>query len=241
MKKVIITILFLLLIPQICDGAIAYDAQAGMNGDSSASSFTYSHTVGTGSDRFLVVGIRTSFTGDLITGVTYGGTAMTFQVKETTTTWFYTYIYTLVNPASGANNVVVSLSSSQGGVYPRSVSYTGVHQTSPVEGTNNGWTTSTNTLNTSITTATDNCWGFLMAANSSGNYAAGTGTNLRTTAPLYLSNVAADGGPKTPAGTLTLQLTSGTANHTWCMLAFKPSVAAPSATSQPFNNIIFFE
>ena len=42
-----------------------------------ATSLTYSHTCGAGSNRILFVGVWGDTTSDAITGVTYGGSAMT--------------------------------------------------------------------------------------------------------------------------------------------------------------------
>jgi hypothetical protein len=78
-----------------------------------ATSYTWSHTVtATNPRRILVVllAARSSPASDIITGVTYGGVAMTratadFAVQPGA------YIYYLLNPPTGANNVVASAAS----------------------------------------------------------------------------------------------------------------------------------
>lgn len=113
--------------------AIAFDAFTDGSGAFSGElTLTYSHTT-TGSNRCLVVATRTIHTlpsGDVVTGITYAGTAMTQAIKKP---WpphdgSFTYLYYLVNPASGANNVVVSVSSNDNQFTSACGSYTGVLQ-----------------------------------------------------------------------------------------------------------------
>ena len=54
--------------------AIAYDATANGTNAPATGPLTFSHTC-SGSNRFLVVGIAT-FSGDIITGVTYNSVAL---------------------------------------------------------------------------------------------------------------------------------------------------------------------
>lgn len=106
--------------------AIAFDASTqGTAGVTSPQ--TYSHTC-TGSDLILYVHIYTVGTGNQVTGVTYNGVSMTSVGSIDLSTFGRTYLYRLVNPASGANNVVITYSGSQ--VYGVSVatSYTGALQ-----------------------------------------------------------------------------------------------------------------
>lgn len=98
------------------------------------SSFTYSHTC-SGSLRVLCV-VTSSVTS--VTGVTYNSVAMT-EVPAASFTddgsrvWKFWY---LVAPATGANNVVVTLSASDT-VYSGAISYTGVKQTSTIDDSGN--------------------------------------------------------------------------------------------------------
>jgi len=88
-------------------------------------------------------------------------------------------MYSLIAPASGANNIVVSSSSSIT-VYMANTSYTGVKQTGQPEQSNTGgFSNPVTSLTTSVTTTSDNCWlvGYLRAG---GNQTAQSGTTLRT-------------------------------------------------------------
>lgn len=101
--------------------AVAPDASSSTSSNS-ATSVTLSHT---NNGDLLEVGVAVNNPSDVVTGATYAGVAMTRVRMDTTT-----YIYKLVAPATGANNIVVSLSSAS----PVAVfgqSFTGVDQTTP--------------------------------------------------------------------------------------------------------------
>lgn len=139
--------------------AIAYDNSSEKVEGGSVSSTTLSHTVGTGSARYLVVG--TVFRGGanlVATAVTYNGVAMTKIGSDRTNAGACnSNIWGLVNPASGTNDVVVTYSGTGNTMLVVASSYTGVHQTNPVD--NNTGTTGTGTTFTaSLTPVAGNCW-----------------------------------------------------------------------------------
>lgn len=86
----------------------SYDAASGSATSGASSSLTWSHTVGSGILRRLDVWVYPSGGTGVVTGVTYGGKALT-QLAEASrmTHW------ALLAPASGAANIVVSLSSNR--------------------------------------------------------------------------------------------------------------------------------
>ena len=106
--------------------AIALDVGTSGGNNGGGTSHTYSHTC-TGSNLILFVGVSTNSSSDLITGVTYNSVAMTLVDKQAGTSTNYSYLFYLINPATGANNVVVSASSSTT-IYSGAVSYTGAKQ-----------------------------------------------------------------------------------------------------------------
>jgi len=76
-----------------------------------ATSLTWSHAVGTGSSRLLIVGVSVrDTTKGSATGVTYGGTSLTLIGRATNGTTVETTQWYLLNPTSGTANVVVTLS-----------------------------------------------------------------------------------------------------------------------------------
>jgi len=114
--------------------AVGFDsASTGFN--SGAASLTISHTVGSGSNRALVVAVACINSSDFLATatVTYGGVSMGSPVvtKHASTANNHVYVWVLVNPTSGTANVVITPS---GSAYLKAVvsSYTGVDQTTPV-------------------------------------------------------------------------------------------------------------
>lgn len=73
---------------------------------------TFSHTVATGTNRLLLVGIAVRSSSVTVSSVTYGGTALSQYGSATRsgTSGVRMYLYRLLSPASGTANVVVSLS-----------------------------------------------------------------------------------------------------------------------------------
>src|SRR5689334_27564 len=121
--------------------ALAFDAVGPSSAGQTATtptSVTWSHT-GTGSNTALVVfvGVGENSGADgtkTISGVTYNGVSMT-QIgtpKHTNNDTFgYLACYGLVNPATGAHNVVVSFNSAPSTAECGSLSFTGADQTTP--------------------------------------------------------------------------------------------------------------
>ncbi|MCH7713488.1 MAG: hypothetical protein IIC99_07680 [Chloroflexi bacterium] len=110
--------------------AIVFDAVSSANGKSSA--LTWSHTVGAGDDRILVVGVSLK-ANNVVSGVTYGGQALTLVPGSVAShaNGDRVELWYKVAPLTGANNVVVSLPSSVQTV-AGATSWTGVHQSTPL-------------------------------------------------------------------------------------------------------------
>lgn len=113
---------------------------AGSQGfTSGAASLTISHTVGSGSDRALVVWATCINSTDFLASatVTYGGVSMGSPAVTPAggTSNNYVYCWVLVNPASGTANVVITPSAS---AYIKAIcsSWHTVDQTTPVAATN---------------------------------------------------------------------------------------------------------
>jgi hypothetical protein len=133
----------------------------------------------------LVVGVLGDTTTDDVTGVTYAGNAMTFGTKlasgGTGNRW--AYLYYQLNPASGANNVVVSASSSHY-LGAGAADYTGIKLSAQPDATMTPHAGSgpLTTLTSSITTVANNSWAILLENGFSGGNApptAGTGVTRR--------------------------------------------------------------
>ena len=106
---------------------------------------SFSHTPGSGANRLLLVAVSVgNTTADdsdpdpgTVTGVTFGGTAMTQVAAAHSGAAVRTYIYRLVNPSSSAANVVVSIGAKASSVTASATTFTGVHQTTPLGSSSN--------------------------------------------------------------------------------------------------------
>ena len=110
--------------------AIAFDAVSLGNG-ASVNSLTIAHTCA-GSNLVLVVDVRVSDLTTTVTGITYNGVALTKIDSQTAPAGRSIEKWYLINPATGANNCVISLSASPGSVRGDVRSYTDVHQTTAI-------------------------------------------------------------------------------------------------------------
>lgn len=131
--------------------AIAFDAKS--NSTVNSASGSWNHTVGTGSDRVLIVFFsRSGYDSDLT--VTYNGTAMTLAAK--TTSPFGAFVYYLVNPDSGTHSIAWTATVGRATI-GSAMSVTGAAQTSTI-GASNSATAGDTTTSVSITTESDNSW-----------------------------------------------------------------------------------
>jgi len=126
--------------------ALAIDSDSGVfwTSNESQASVTWSHTC-SGDNRGIFVGCAVVGDVGMVTGVTYNGTALTglwdvVRSSYNTSGWF------LVNPASGAHDVVVTFATNTAGWSDQGVfalSFTGVDQSTPLNtpGTANNYST----------------------------------------------------------------------------------------------------
>ncbi len=206
--------------------AIAYDAtsQTSSTAWSSGSSLTWSHTT-TGSDRYLIVAISIGdSSSDVVTGITYNGVAMT-RIATQTVGGASDYMYGLVNPTTGANNIIASFSITSSFCHGAATSYTGIKQTGQPDSFSSSSASATS-LSVSTTTVADNSWVVGFFSNSSANTNSRTGITSRS----YNTGIGRDIGdsnaPKTPAGSYTMT-EQGATSGTWTgiIASLSPTVA----------------
>lgn len=184
--------------------AIAFDA-ATQGGTTTGTSHTFSHTT-SGSNRILFV--QAHSTTDVITGCTYNGSAMTLVDKLDSGFGGVGYLFYLIAPATGANNVVCSASASEA-LYANAVSYTGAKQSAQPDATNKANDNDGDgAYALAVTTIADNAWtvlAFNNGASAAGNAAAGS--TLRATNGSWGGFRLFDsGGAVTPAGSYTMNV-----------------------------------
>jgi hypothetical protein len=156
--------------------AIAFDAAT--DGGFGGPPLTFSHTC-TGSDRLLFVGFVWDPGPDDVVSVTYNSVAMTL-VAKILTGGLNRYLYRLIAPATGANNVVITTTGGHT-IFGGAASYTGADQTSQPAGTTNNSASGATSLLTSVTTTVDQAWTMLFEGSYNGNPEpdAGTGATKR--------------------------------------------------------------
>jgi hypothetical protein len=164
--------------------SIAFDAVT-TNSSGSATSHTFAHTC-TGSNRYLFVGFYQSSSGsDFASSVTYGGEAMTQLGKSVDLpTGNTVYLYGRAAPASGANNVVITLSSAAAIGYS-AFSYTGCHQTAQPTSATVGTQAAGTTVSVTPTSLLGNDWLAAFGRNGESAFAAGANTELRGSASSF--------------------------------------------------------
>lgn len=117
-------------------------------------SFSWSHTVGSGANRVLIVGIGTT-TGDNVSAVTFNSVSMTKILSATQGASAGSMsVWILLNPASGSHSIAVTLTSDT--AYGSAASFSDVIQSNTVNQTNatGGFSASSSH---SLTPSVDNC------------------------------------------------------------------------------------
>jgi len=229
MKKLLLVLFGILLGTQISYGAIAIVSSTTVQGTAgAATSLTYAAPSISGTDKLGIV-CEAHGTAATTTGITWNGSPMTLAVYQFQTagntglsTWY------IVNPSAG--NVVISMSSS---ITIRSYAavYSGVHQSSPVDGTsfNGNRTTSQTSLASTITTSFNNSWAFAcVVAGSASALTAGANTQIgsQPEATAYGTAWIHTNGPLATAGTDTMNITSSSQILVSAMMGIREAVSA---------------
>ncbi len=154
--------------------AVAFDAtSSGVGASGASTTCTFSHTC-TGSDRALAVGVSGADTANP-TSVTYNGVGLTKIVDLVSPDNNNASIWASVGfqPASGANNVVVTFASTPFDILCGSMSVTGADQTNCVSNSNSAAGTS-NSPSVTVTTASDEVLFAHIECNNNGTCSPGT-------------------------------------------------------------------
>jgi len=205
---------------------ITYDNSAdGGNNGGSTTSLTYPYTVGSGSNRLLVVNLIGDTSTDDISSVTYAGVAMTLLGKVQGPANNWQYLYYLVNPPSGSNSIVVKAISPHY-LISQAASWYNVNQAAqPDAFTTNTAAVASTSITTSLTTVAT---GALVVQGlwSYGHLAAGAGATpiLTDTAFDGAGIFVSSGSPVSPAGNVSMTTISDGASSTGVIMAsFAPA------------------
>lgn len=218
--------------------AIAFDATSNGGTGSPGTSLTVSHTC-TGIERLLIVGVDWQSTSALPT-ITYAGVSMTGSSDnpafDNHANGVRALIYSLVGPASGANNIVVTGTFSGAGqsCLISNASYTGVNQSGFLDGHSKTENTSVSTSTVlTVTTAIPNSWLFGFFRNEIGGAADGANTTSRHNAG---DHALADSGGGRAVGSNSLTQTFASAVNAGVVVAFSPS-GGSFHNSQPYITV----
>ena len=219
--------------------AIAFDTSAKAT-TAVGTSLTYSITIGSGSDRLLLVG-ATANDGDYVTGVTANGKAMTQvkkQARQDSVSHFY--VYGLANPDSGTQNIVVSYSTNTT-CASGAAAYTGVAQTSYADSTFGGgqFNNSVTTQNFTATANVSGDWVFLWSyANTTTEHTTSDMTNRQWITGS--NNTVADSNGTVSVGsnnyTITYTPNNGSYSN-YVGVVFSPVAAAGPANLKTWNGV----
>lgn len=152
---------------------IFFDTSA-VSTDQTSSPLTWNHTIVSGPNRFLAVGIvNAAITSQPSTSaVTYGGVAMTKATsvqQGAITEKLEVSIWFLFNPPTGTNQISATFAT---GTSPHAVgasaSYLGAQNTNTADAVNSLVGTATGSQTFSVTTVADNAWIFYVGINIAG-------------------------------------------------------------------------
>jgi pectate lyase len=221
--------------------AITFDAASRAATTSTGrTSLSWSHTIGGGVDRILVVGVAAedATTADAnITSVTFGGTPLVAVPNSKRsgggTGIIQTQFFYLLNASAGAagtRTIVVTMQGAVDGISAGGVSLAGVSQTAPQSVATNVDTSGADSISTSITSAAANSWVVdVVGSGNSGSFTAGSGQTERW-------DIAASGmtgAMSTKALTTSGSTTMGQAHNGANRLAHSLVSLAPSAGGGP--------
>ncbi len=230
--------------------AIAFDSAATKTATNAASA-SWSHTVGSGTNTVLIVGLATedtSTTSLAVSAITYNGVTMTPVASSTATagssTLDRTQLFYLLNPAAGAHTVAVTFGGATNGVSAGSVSLSGVAQSAPTAAVI-ATATSGTAISASVAVATAGSW-LVDVANSGASTATLTAGSSQTKRwGVSQSNSGGAGSTAAPAatGTSSVSWTASSSSQLALSVAvFAPAggttVTAPAITTQPASQTV---
>lgn len=230
MKRFLLALVLLLSVAPSVRADIGYDN--GLYGSYvvDLTSQTFSYTVSTSANRYLVACVTADFTNDYITSVTYNGVSMSLVNKQAQGR--YRYMFVLSNPASGAHNVVVTASSPTF-IQTSVASYIGVRQSGQPEDDSMS-DNSDGPLDATVTTVAANAWTVDCFSSAAG---IGTYTNFvpRVTDTDFNTMTLGDRGPVVTPGstTMTAESTSGSLNSSIIISL------APALVGVDFDNALY--
>jgi len=212
--------------------AVAFGAITKGKNDGNVTSISFTSPTVSGSDKVGSVHVLTnSASGDIVSGVTWGGVSMT-RINRRASGTQNLYTYYLANPSSAAS-VVISCSATSAGIYGHALYYTGASQTGIPDSQNTGAATSNLTLSTTVVGT--GCWLVSVARNAlNGIPTAGTGTTVRENDAAY-AIATGDSNGTVGTGSQSMGWNSGSGETWGCIYSIAP--AGASTTIKTWDDI----
>ncbi len=176
----------------------------------SATTLSWSHTVGTGNNRILVVGISIRDTNtNYVTGVTYGGSTLTnIGTRSITYDRYYrTEMWYLISPSSGTGTITVNVANG-GSIAAGSISLAGVNLSNPLGTFVSNAAGSNRNASVNVTTVAGDLVIDTLTSSGRVNYNVGAGQTQRWNASSGGRTAARSKGSTEPA-------TGGTTTMSW--------------------------
>jgi hypothetical protein len=213
--------------------AIARDTFVARTGGSGTSQ-TLAYTC-TGSDRALVLFIE--YNSGSVSGVTYNGVAMTKVDTITAYSGVLVDSWILINPSSGANNIIATFSVS-GSHSMMAESYTGVGTGGSTGGCDSHntttWSSQTTDRTLATTTVADNSWLIVYLRSDAGSYTAGTNVSFQNNVA-GIAIMGDSGAALTPAGSKNQTFTASGASNSGGILSVGISPVATATSSRKLS------
>lgn len=185
---------------------IVPDATSQGQSGASDTSYNLAHTMSSAAYRIIFAHIFLS-AGDVLLTAKYAGVDMTLISKDNTSgAGGPSYLYYIITPTTGTNNIAVTTSAG-GYIVVRGSSYTASHPIVLDTSTHGQGTTTPKTV--SLTTIADNSW-VVLVASSQRSLAASTGSTLKTGGANDQFEFYDSNGPRTPAGNVDMAYTVAT-------------------------------
>lgn len=210
-------------------------ADLGLDTGLSGSTATVAYTCGSGSNRILFVGFFGSVdSADTVSSVTYGGVAMTQVATALHASDRRIWLYALIAPASGANNIVITLSSAPDHYWAMAADYAGVSQTGQPDGMDSG--TGSMSVTASPTVVNANSWVVAFGRESTGTSPGWTNvTALQSNGGIHLADSNAD----VSAGSYTVTFAPGASFLALIGAAISPAGAGGGViTAEQYYNLL---
>jgi pectate lyase len=225
----------LLGLPASAWASISFDAASSRASTTSLSSLSWSHTLGAGTDRIVIIGVaaeNSTAANAAVAGVTFNGVAATAVpnslISGGGTGIIETELFYVLNsslPAPGTYTIQVTFHGSIQGASTGAISLFGVNQSAPESVATSVDTSGADSIATSITTHTNGAWVVDVAGSgNSGTFTAASGQSLRWGIAASGMTGASSTRPVATAGSTTLSWTHSGANRLAHSLAsFAPS------------------